>query len=715
LLFAFDFAFLHSRPPERQSRAGIHAFTHFPMLGYYINNLPLALSPDTSVKIIYYNPACYFDEIPGDVAMGIELDANETNRALLGNPERFEKYSVKNDREFTGFEIRFSGKLLFAGTLIIQATSDESYSGWSRNNVGNLGKEHRDKFIYDIPAFMQLITFENKANYNPLTDPYGCPTFFNPDFFRDKGRMVDLTKKVPNPDYVDLTNFEDWLQDLFYDTVQPYIDEPYKTEALSEAFRRSCAFFVNTLNPDKTVNTIGSIVPIKKIYSDLFVNVLSPMLFLNFIITMLLRDAHFYIDKNAIAEHEDLQKLILYNNFDITHVDFVTGYVTVNIPEIETDGYIIPAVTYTTGSVQDISRSYDAKFLYRDLLPKIKLKDFFISIQNLLNVCFQFHTDGKVDIIDRETIIDSQPIDISKFMVGKWNMGEKKDVTLKFIFNHDDSDSMFSEKWTDIDDRRLLEGDPVGTLQDLENLTNPVFGEIRYIVQTNTYSEYAWTLETQIDPSTGDEVAVDVIGWKHLSTGFQNGLFNRDKTEEEEIKTDFSTLYSSSQTTQTLQKGNMETIKYAYEKFTPRLMFYLGNNQAKNETDNIALDWEKKTKGLLTTRWPKWNRFWCQRQPVSRNAALPLNMIDYISRNITKKFNSLEGDFIIETMETEFSIDTIGDTNITGYKGSYQPPKIGLSEHWLRDNLIMDDTLINFNDIDLNFNTNLDLFPFGTL
>ena len=29
-LFAFDFAyaFLHSRPPERQSRAGIHAFTH---------------------------------------------------------------------------------------------------------------------------------------------------------------------------------------------------------------------------------------------------------------------------------------------------------------------------------------------------------------------------------------------------------------------------------------------------------------------------------------------------------------------------------------------------------------------------------------------------------------------------------------------------------------------------------------------------------------
>ncbi len=681
------------------------------MLGYYINNKALSLNPETSVKIIYYNPACYFDEIPGDVAMGIELDANETNRALLGNPERFEKYTVKNEREFTGFEIRFSGKLLFAGTLVIQTSNDESYSGWCRNNVGNLGKEHREKFIYDIPAFMQLITFENKANYNPLTDPYGCPTIFNPDFFKDKGHMVDLTKLVYNPDYVDLTF---WNRFTGNKQEKPFLEEPYQTEALTEAFRKSCAYFVNTLAPDNKVYTIGSTALITQMEKDLFVNVLSPMLFLNFILTMLLRDAHFYIDKNAIAEHEDLKKLILYNNFDITHIDFLTKTIYESIPVITEGDYIIPAITTIVDTIREISRTYDAKFIYRDLLPKVKLKDFLISIQNLLNVCFHFHTNGKVDIVDRESIIDSVPIDINSFLLGKWNMGEKKDVTLKFTFSHDDNDSMFSEKWTDIDDRRLNEGDPVETYAGLENITNPVYGEIRYIIQSNTYVEYAWTIEPKIDPITGNETPINVVGWKHLSTGFQNGFFNRNKNEEEEIKTEFSTLYSG-QMTHTLQKGNMETAKLAYENFSPRLMFYLGNNQAKSETDNIALDWEKKDKGLLTTRWSKWNRFWCQRQPVSRSAALSLNMIDYITRNITNKFSSREGNFIIETMETEFSIDTIGETKISGYKGSYQPFTVGLAEHWFRDNLVLNDTLINFDYIDLNFNTNLDLFPFGTL
>lgn len=678
------------------------------MLAYYINNKALALSPDTSVKIICYNPVCYFSEIPGDVAMGIEIEVNETNRAILGNPDRFEKYVTSNDREFPGFEIRFSGKLLHAGTLVIQSANQDTYSGWGRNNVGNLGKEHRDKFIYDIPAFMQNITFVNKADYNPLTDPYACPTHFNPEFFRDKGHIVELTRKIPNPDYVDLTFFED----IFYKQQSAYLDEKYKTEALTEAFRKSSAYFVNQLKPDNTVNTVESTALINKMETDLFVNVLSPMLFLNFILTMLLRDARFYIDKNAIAGHDDLKKLILYNNFDITHVDFVTRFITETIPETVSENYILPAVTCSVGSVQNISRTYDAKFIYRDLIPKIKLKDFILGIQNLLNVCFHFHPNGKVDIIDRETIISSEPIDIGHYLLGNWNMGEKKDVTLKFFFSHDDDDSMFSEKWEDIDDRRLYEGDPVETEEALVLITNPKMGEIRYIIQSNVYVEYAWTIVSQTDPATGDEVPVNIIGWKHLTSGFQNGFFNRNKNEEEEIKTGFSTLFGD-QTTLTLHKGNMETIRFAYESFTPRLMFYLGNNRAKSETENMALDWEKKDKGLLATRWPKWNRFWSQRQPVERKAAMTLNVIDYVSRNITNKFRSREGDFIIETMETEYSIHTIGETKITGYKGSYQPYTAGLAQHWLPDNLIMDDTLIDFTDMNLNFDTNIDLFPFG--
>ena len=52
-----------------------------------------------------------------------------------------------------------------------------------------------------------------------------------------------------------------------------------------------------------------------------------------------------------------------------------------------------------------ITRDYNGKFKYKDLVPKIKLPEFLLSVQNLLNLCFFFRNDGKVDIIDRETII----------------------------------------------------------------------------------------------------------------------------------------------------------------------------------------------------------------------------------------------------------------------------------------------------------------------
>jgi hypothetical protein len=555
---------------------------------------------------------------------------------------------------------------------------------------------------------MQNEVFVNKADYNPLTDPYGCPTHFNPDFFRDKGHIVELTRLIPNPDYVDLS----WWEDLWQDQQPAYLNEKYKIEALTEAFRKSSAYFVNYLWPDKSVKLITSTSNAKTLEKELIVNVLSPMLFLNFILEMVFRDARFFIDKNAIADNEDMRKLILYNNFDITKVDFVTAFITQTIPEIETEDYIIQSTTYTVSSIQTVKRSYDGTFRYRDLIPKIKLRDFILGIQNLLNVCFHFHNDGKVDIIDREAIITSVPIDIDKYMVNGWNMGERKNVTLKFLFSHDNNDSMFSEKWEDIDDRRLYEGDPVETAEGLALIPNPIMGELRYIIQSNTYVEYAWIVQTQIDPTTGDEVGVNILGWKHLSTGFQNGFFNRNKNEEEQIKTDFSTLFGD-QTTMTIKKGNMETMKFAYESFTPRLMFYLGNNSAKSETANMALDWEKKDKGLLAKRWPKWNRFWSQRQPVSTDAAFSLNMIDYVFRNITNRFRVREGEFIIETMETEYNLETIGDTKISGYKNSFTPATVTLDEHWYLGNLIMDDTLIDFTNMDLNFDTDIDLFPFG--
>lgn len=665
------------------------------MLSFTINNQPLLLDEDTSVRITIFNPACYTDKIEGDVGMGISIPENDNNRALLGNPGRFERDVTTADNEFPGFEVRYSGMLLMAGTLVIQGYSNKTYSGWLRSNVGNLGKEHREKFIYDIPAFDQPVTFTNKADYDPETDPYGCPTIFNPNFFKDKGRKIKVDTQVPNPDY------------YIGSGLPPFVVEKMETEALTEGFRIGGMYFINKLKPGGTVTTdisTGYITdPSLKIY------VVTPMLFLNYVIKSILADANFYIDENAIAEHDDLKKLVVYNNFDITNIDYVVYDYDKIIFTSPTSGRKISF----SATIEQITRHYNGTFKFRDLLPKTKLKDFLIGIQNLANVCFHFLPNGKVNIIDKEAIITGAAIDIDKYMVGDWEIGEKKDVTLKFKFTHDDDDTYFSEEWEDVDDRREDEKEPVDTVADLEGIENPEIGEMRYVREENSYWQYTWLEQKEPDPATGGELMTDALGWEHVATNFQNGFFNTKKEEVEEIETVFGTLYGESRG-MAYQKGNIQSMKMAYESFSPRLIFYTGNNTGSFKTDTLALDWELDGIGLIAKRWPQWARFWSQRKPVMREAHLPLNVLDYMSRNITSKFRTRNGEFIIETLETEFRINGFGPSKITGYKSGYTPNQYDLAQHWAPGNLVLMDEIIDFSGFDnINFGIdfNFDLWP----
>ena len=368
------------------------------MLEFLLNNKPFDLSLDVSVRLTWVTPACMFDDFPGDVGMGIDIPVTDLNKAMLGNPERFEKYMENTSRDFPNFEIRFGGVLLMGGTLVISDASQESYKGWLRSNVGNIGKAHREKYIYDIEEFNEEHLFENKADYDPLTDPYGCPTIFNPEFFYDKGRKIPVTVMIPNPDY-----YEGSERDAF-------ISDEGETEALSECFRRTANYFVNELNGDNTVKADQSQADMKTFENNLDVSVVSPMLFLNYIIKAILKDSSFFIENDCIAEHEDLKKLILYGNFDITRMFY-------DVPEVEM--HVVDWFDGTTAQnfvniITTVTRDYQGTFKYKDLLPKINLKDFILAIQNLLNVCFHFRHLGKVDIIDRETILTGELIDIAK-------------------------------------------------------------------------------------------------------------------------------------------------------------------------------------------------------------------------------------------------------------------------------------------------------------
>lgn len=665
------------------------------MLKFTLSGRSFLLDESTSVRITSFNPACFFDKIEGDVGMGITIPDNAHNRALLGNPGRFERDSAPGDNEFPGFEVRYSGVLLLAGTLVIQGFAGKAYNGWLRSNVGNMGKQHREKFFYDIAAFDQPISFTNKANYDPETDPYGCPTICNPDFFKDKGRKKPIDTLRPNPDY-----YEGSGKDAF-------IEEPIETEVLTIAFRKSALMLVNRTSPGGTIRTDVSTALLSKLDTDLIVYVVSPMLFLNFVVKSILADAKFYIENNAIIENEDLKKLLIYNNFDITNVVYADTTTTIVTQEWTNSqqGVFIPGTVQNISTIaRQIARHYNGTFKYKDLLPKTKLKDFLLGIQNLLNVCFHFLPTGKVNIIDREEILTNPAIDINKYMVGDWEISEKKDVTLKFKFTHDDNDVFFAESWEDVDDRREDEKEPVETWDELMQIVDPQIGEMRYIKSVNVYAQYTWLQQKEYDPSKGSEIMTDAIGWEWIASGFQNGFFNTKKEQVEEIETVFSTI-SGDQTVMTYQKGNIQSMKMAYESFSPRLLFYKGNNTGGYKTDTLALDWEQQEIGLLAKRWPKWARFWSQRKPVSREADLPLNVLDYITRNITNKFRTDNGEFIIETLQTEFRLNSFGPTEIAGYKNGYVPNTYDLDQHWAPGNLILMDELIDFTGFDnMNFN-----------
>jgi len=657
------------------------------MLAFYLNNKPFVLDLNSSIRLTWVNPACNFDEFPGDVGMGITIPVTNHNSAMLGNPERFERLSTENDNEFQGFVIRYSGVLLMSGTLVIHSASSESYNGWLRSNVGNIGKLHREKYIYDINAFAEDKAFENKADYDPLVDPYGCPKIFNPEFFYDKGRKVPIEIQVPNPDYYEGSEREAFI---------PQDDE---TEAFSEAFRKTANYFVNNLNPDNTVVANSSTAEMKDLEKTMEVTVVSPMLFLNYVIETILKDANFFIDNNFISSDNDLKKLIMYGNYDISTMTFKVPSVTMPVGDWHVvDWHNGGSVQNYVRIVNEFIRDYSGSFKFKDLLPKIKLKDFVLSIQNLLNVCFHFRHDGKVDIIDREEILTNPAFDIGKYMINQWEITEKKDVTLKFTFQHDDDDTIFKERWEDVDDVRMDEKEPVNDLADLENLPSPQMGEVRYIRSMNIYMQYSLVQEPL--PDTGGQFTEDTLGWMHLAIGFQNGYVNYGKDVEEEIATKFSSLVGQygQQTVMTFHRGNVNSMKFAYQNFTPRLLFYNGNNTAHFETPNISLDWEKEETGLLKTRYPKWAKFWSTRQPVKGKAQIPLNVLDYMVRNLTQKYRCEQGDFIIEEMQTEFNLNGIGTTSIKGYKIAYTPTIFPVESKWNVNDMVMDDSLIDFSN-----------------
>ncbi|WP_372775669.1 hypothetical protein [Mangrovibacterium sp.] len=594
------------------------------MLEFKINNRDLLLDESASIRITFINPCCKTDIVSGDVGMGIEIPVNDNNRALFGYPERFEKYISGNAAKFPGFEARWSGALLLSGTLQIQKATAQSYSAWLQCDIGVIGDEMKNKFITQL-AWPTAQNFEHKEEYNDDIDNYETSKIKNPIFWEGNG------SEVPAPvNYTDEDGYTD-TRDESWSIFQKDHFENY-------------GWIVNNYN----------IADIKSAC------IISPFIYLRYAINESMRLNQFFVDRNDMTDDDNydtsfLKNIKIYNNFNIVNPLTITTeeyWQQWNKDNQRYEDYYLNIVTNTLWEV--------VKFNYSDLLPKVSFKNFILGVQNTLNYIFFFKSGKRVDIIDRNGVSESTTIELDDYHIETWEIDETKDVTLKFTQEYDKDDGKFGDSFEDLSHRREDYGEPVDNYSDLLLLT-PEIGELRLVLSDNKVYEYKWVAETQ-KTEYQQNVQADAVGWVAVSTGLQP-YFYGTADDEEEINSPASTLqYDGYNHYMPIvrQKGNLQMFASTYNDFSLRFIY-------GTSTHTKSLYWEGEN-GLFKKRWEKWARMWKNRLAVEAVFNMPINAILHVANNITGKFSTREGEFIIDEMDVEIGFNSIGKTTIRGYK-----------------------------------------------
>jgi hypothetical protein len=573
------------------------------MLTLRIGARKLITGGDFSCRVNIKNPAWRFKEIPGPLTAEITLPAAD-NAALLNHPNLVTRRGQQNDRHFPGAVLEHNGIPIIAGNFVITDALKE-INGWIQSHVGKLGEELREKSIRELSILPQQ-TFTNKTTFDPDTDFWCTIKVLNRGFWKDKGKMSDTNGEI---------------------------------EELTAKFENAASFFVNQ---DSSLGVLTSAA------ADGVV-VVSPFPFVHRLIDQILRENQFYFSDNFLKNDADLKTMCMYHNWSIVVDTPVTELGTFNLFHFflnQPEELSLEAISNSTWGL--------GPFNIPDLLPDIALKDLLLGIQNMANVFLVINNNRTAQLIDREGIFSMTPFDLSKYRASKWQLGERKDVTLKFKWDHDDNDSAFKDEFTNLDEKRKKILDPVSSKSELYSLLLPKSkGDIRLVLSENKYYEYGWHTFVQSD-ANGEETDVDALGWKPVSVGMQNYFFNDGDKDMEEIDTPFSTLRMATAGYPVVyQKGNTKTFSSVNEKFTPRLLFYNGNNTGGDESaSGIKLDW-KGDNGILRKRWRLTAPFLANVLPISAHFRVPTNVLKYIIDNVYSLFEDSECRFVIDEFDAE--------------------------------------------------------------
>lgn len=641
------------------------------MLTLSLQGIPIPLPVDFSMRLTIKSPVCAFDKIPFSYSLDFSLPRNRHTSAILGKPERVAKYRPGNDQKLPGFEVGFGGGLFLAGTLIVKV-SGTNYSLTVIDLVGEISEKEQERSILDIPKFAEPQTWENSANYTPDTHAYCCFPVINSAFFKDKGVVAKRTVKIP----IDGGKWE---------------NQSYEIEVLSYCFNGAAAYRVNALNVNNTIKLIASTIDLTKMvekyntYSTGQVSVVTPFLFLKNIIRDALKANNFHILDNILNASSAFRNLCIYNNYDITKTDYSqSGEIiyqesVISIgPDAET---ILPGSFSSAGTkIYNYIRSYTSLipaegggflqgiwYTAKNHLPKMTIGNLLLSTQNLLNVCFDFLPNHTINAFSREDLLNREAIDLQKYFLGTWYPGEKKNVALKFVREHDNTDLVFSERYTDLNDRKANIKAAVATWDELFAVAGPEEGDIRRITSLNIYVEYKLITQTEPDPQSKEQFTRDVLGWEEISIGLQPGWYEYGRDETEEIKTSWSTCYGDATNTLVNQPGNMDAWKAKEQAFSPRLLMYRGNNQGGNQSPDFSFEYEGPG-GLLSTCWKRTAPWWANRLPLTGYFNFSANALRSIIWNKCLPYRTDETAFLIEKIEVDLFIDHIGVAELTVVK-----------------------------------------------
>ena len=588
------------------------------MITAHIGTQQLALPKQFNFELIKQSQLTNFEQLMGDCVPAISFEDNEITRNVLNHPNRFE-LQRSGVKEYPDFELRSNGFLLIRGTLVLT----DNFSGYVRGMVGNLSQTQQDKLITDH-ALPTNQAFVNKENYDPAVDDFCAPWVYNPLFF------ANLTK---TEEYAEGENTI--LQHKHYNS-------GYAVNKPSE----STGIYINNTNLAFDFD----------FYDDYDLTVVSPFLFLTKIFDRVLKLNGFYLTESEIEAESDFSKLCIYNNVDINTGESHSGTLSVAIEWLWFERALASEV------ISWITRDITT-FNYAKLLPKTSLKEFMVGFQNLINYVFIFNPNNTVSLIDREArIVEAPQQDLDPYFTGQWELGEKKDVLLKFVQIHDDNDSFFGDFYVDLSDRAADFGADLADMYALKAATGSKLGELRRVLSEERI--YEWTNTVMIvDESIGLEKSV--FGWTFISIDYQPGFYNYSPEKEVmEIKTCFSTL-ANTLLPFTQQAGKTNLRKASEAPFTPRLLFYTGGNNAKNYTANYSLKFTGEN-NLIETRWKRTAEWLATLQPAKAVFRFPANILQ--SFNINEKKSTRHGAFIIDRMVTQFTHAGIGATTVEAFK-----------------------------------------------